>query len=223
MIQAVGPNGMTNMVSAVDLATIELLGLRRASSERRSGARRIMLFLTDGLPTLPFLSSTKENARMTISKAERAAKLGIRIDTYAIGKQAVKHSKVLIEVANVTNGVFTPVRHPETLSQVLVRETLTINSIEIENATISKKAVVVRHEADAEFYALVPMADGPNEVEIIVHTASGARTSRLLRWPTAPVEAPDAIPDDLKAKRDLLLSELMSGETQPPVGAPSAQ
>ena len=139
----IGPNGMTNMVSAVDLATVELLGLRSAYSERRPGARRIMLFLTDGRPTLPMLNSTIQNARMAIAKAVRAAKLGIRIDTYAIGKDALKEPIVVVEMARVTpGGVFTPIRNPRNLRSVFEEVSFAeIEKLEIENRTTKSPAL----------------------------------------------------------------------------------
>ena len=113
-----GPRGMTNMVTAVNLAAVELMGTQTAYSERRYGSKRIIMFLTDGIPTLPIDSSKMQNARMAIQQAKRAARLKIRIDTFAIGEDALSEPVVVVEMARVTNGVFTPVRNPGDLRAV---------------------------------------------------------------------------------------------------------
>lgn len=171
----IGPNGMTNMVSAVDLATVELLGLRSAYSERRPGARRIMLFLTDGRPTLPMLNSTIQNARMAIAKAVRAAKLGIRIDTYAIGKDALKEPIVVVEMARVTpGGVFTPIRNPRNLRSVFEEVSFAeIEKLEIENRTTKSPAEHLIQNPDGSFSALIPVREGKNTLEVFARATDG--------------------------------------------------
>ncbi len=171
----IGPNGMTNMVSAVDLATVELLGLRSAYSKRRPGARRIMLFLTDGRPTLPMLNSTIQNARMAIAKAVRAAKLGIRIDTYAIGRDALKEPIVVVEMARVTpGGVFTPIRDPRNLRSVFEEVSFAeIEKLEIENRTTKSPAEHLIQNPDGSFSALIPVREGKNTLEVFARATDG--------------------------------------------------
>ena len=108
-LRTAGSKGRTNMVSAINLATIELLGTPSASSAKREGARRVMVFLTDGPPTLPVENSLTQNAKKVIEQAERTAKLDIRVDTFAFGKDGLADPAVMIELARLTKGVYTPV------------------------------------------------------------------------------------------------------------------
>ena len=209
----IGPNGMTNMVSAVDLATVELLGLRSAYSERRSGARRIMLFLTDGRPTLPMLNSTIQNARMAIAKAVRAAKLGIRIDTYAIGKDALKEPIVVVEMARVTpGGIFTPIRHPKDLRAIFEEVSFAeIEKLEIRNRSTNTQAEHQIQNPDGTFSALVPVRVGKNTLEVFARSTDGTETRRQVNVTVlgeGPV--PELTPRQLAQRNRLLENRLLS-------------
>ncbi len=209
----IGPNGMTNMVSAVDLATVELLGLRSAYSERRSGARRIMLFLTDGRPTLPMLNSTIQNARMAIAKAVRAARLGIRIDTYAIGKDALKEPIVVVEMARVTpGGVFTPIRNPRDLRAIFEEVSFAeIEKLEIKNRSTNTQAEHQIQNPDGTFSALVPVRVGKNTLEVFARSTDGTETRRRVNVTVlgeGPV--PELTPRQLAQRNRLLENRLLS-------------
>ena len=99
-----GPNGGTNMHAGILRGTVELLGSKSAVSRRRPGAQRIMMFLTDGIPTLPYQLSSRESAVRAIEVARMAAKHDVRIYTYAIGRQATRQPLVPLEAARVTGG-----------------------------------------------------------------------------------------------------------------------
>jgi len=202
-----GPNGMTNMVSAVDTATVELLGLRSAYSERRDGARRIILFLTDGRPTLPMLNSTIQNARMAIAKAVRAAKLGIRIDTYAIGKDALKEPVVVVEMARVTpGGVFTPIRNPKDLRSVFEEVSFAeIEKLEIMNQTTQAPPAYQIQNPDGTFSALVPMQEGRNTLEVFARSTDGTEARRRVHVTFMKDAAVPALSPRQVAQRNRLL------------------
>jgi hypothetical protein len=57
------------MQAAVQVATVELVGLQTASSKPRKHAPEIALFLTDGVPTTPFEQSMNQNRRLAIEAA----------------------------------------------------------------------------------------------------------------------------------------------------------
>lgn len=210
-ILSIGPNGMTNMVSAVDLGTVELLGLRSAYSERREGARRIMLFLTDGRPTLPLLNSTIHNARMAIAKAVRAAKLGIRIDTYAIGKDALREPVVVVEIARVTRGVFTPILQPKNLRSIFEEVSFAeIETLEIVNKTSQQPPAYQIQNPDGTFSALLPMREGKNTVEVFARATDGTEARRRIHLTflaNAPV--PELAPQQTAQRNRLLENRLL--------------
>lgn len=177
-----GPYGRTNMVSGVLLGTVELLGSQSAFSERREDSRRIIVFLTDGTPTLPLEGAPNQNARMAIQKAKSAAKHGVRIDTYAIGPEAINHPVVTVEMAHVTQGVFTPVRHPEDLVTVFEEvDFANIQELRIINKTTKKKAAYQVQNADGTFSALVPMREGINVVEVFARASDGTKATRRIK------------------------------------------
>ena len=174
-----GPKGMTNMVSAVNLATIELLGTQSAYSTKRDGARRVIMFLTDGQPTLPLESSMLQNAKMAIQQAVRAAKFDIRIDTFAIGEEALSEPVVVVEMARVSNGVFTPVRNPKDLRAVFEDVSFSsIERLEVRNKTTGKMADYVVPNPDGSFSALLPMDEGKNVVEVYARSTDGTEGRR---------------------------------------------
>lgn len=174
-----GPFGRTNMTSGVNLGTVELMGSQSAFSERREGAKRIMIFLTDGTPTLPLESSTHQNTRMAISRAVRAAKAGIRIDTYAIGDKALLEPIVAVEMARVTNGIFTPVRDPRDLRAVFEQVSFAeIEELRIRNRTTGELAAYKTQNADGSFSSLIPIRPGMNTLEVYARATDGTEGTR---------------------------------------------
>ena len=207
-----GPHGMTNMAIAVDLATAELLGTRSAYSERREGARRIMIFLTDGHPTLPFESSPNQNARTAIKKAHRAAKAGIRIDTYAIGEDALKKPVVVVEMARVTGGAFFPILHPKDLRSAFEEVSFAeIEALTITNRTTGKPASHQIQNPDGSFSALVPMREGRNTVEVFARATDGSEARRRIQLEFLPEAGVSGLsPRQIAQRNRLLENHLLS-------------
>jgi hypothetical protein len=174
-----GPEGMTNMVAAMNLATIELLGTQSAYSTRREGAKRVVMFLTDGQPTLPLEGASLQNAKMAIQQAVRAAKLDIRVDTFAIGEEALSEPVVVVEMARVSNGVFTPVRNPKDLRAVFEDVSFSsIEKLEVRNKTTGKLADYVVPNPDGTFSALLAMNEGKNTLEVYARSTDGTEGRR---------------------------------------------
>ncbi len=206
-----GPYGRTNMVSGVNLGTIELLGTESAYSERREGAKRIMIFLTDGTPTLPLDGAPNQNARMAIQKAKTAARHGIRIDTYAIGPDALSQPVVAVEMAHVTQGVFTPVRHPKDLIAVFEEANFAdIAELRIRNVSTKKPASYKIMNADGSFSALVPMKPGMNTLEVYARATDGTeRTQRVVVKYMEGAGTPALAPRLIAQRNRLLENRLM--------------
>jgi hypothetical protein len=201
-----GPAGMTNMMAGVRLGTAELLGTQSAYSEAREGARRILIFLTDGTPTLPLAASTNENARMAISQARKAAKAGIRIDTYAIGEMALAEPVVAVEMAAVTQGLFTPVRHPRDLRAVFEEVSFAdIAELRIENRTTKQPAEYKIQNADGSFSALVPLREGDNTLEVYARSSEGTEASRQVTVRYLPGEEAAPLDAALLPQRNRLM------------------
>jgi hypothetical protein len=201
-----GPRGMTNMVTAVNLAAVELMGTQTAYSERRYGSKRIMMFLTDGIPTLPIDSSKMQNARMAIQQAVRASRLKIRIDTFAIGEDALSEPVVVVEMARVTNGIFTPVRNPGDLRAVFEDVTFAdIKDLQVRNKTNGKVADYLTKNADGTFSALLPMEVGENVLEVYARSTNGTEARRSIRVVFLPNAKVQELSPRLVAQRNRLL------------------
>ncbi len=201
-----GPHGRTNMLSGVNVGTIELLGTQSAYSERRDGARKIMIFLTDGTPTLPMESSPNQNMRMAIRAAKKAARHDIRIDTYAIGERALQEPVVVVEMAHVTQGVFTPVRHPRDLRSVFEHvDFAEIDDLRVHNKTTSDPASYLLRNPDGSFSALLPMQDGRNTIEVYARANDGTEARRFIRVKFLPEAGVQQLDPRLAAQRNRLL------------------
>jgi hypothetical protein len=201
-----GPRGKTNMMTGVFTATVELIGSPSAYSEPREGARRIMIFLTDGEPTLPLEAARNQNARMAIQAARQAARHQIRIDTYAIGEKALGHPVVTVEMAHVTKGVFTPVRHPRDLRAIFEEVNFAdIEKLEIYNKTTGRPGDQTMQNADGTFSSLVPMREGMNTLEVYARSTDGTEARRRVRVKFLESGAPQDLNPRLLAQRNRLM------------------
>jgi hypothetical protein len=199
------------MLQGVQVGTVELIGSQSALSTKRPGARRIMLFLTDGRPTLPLDASTHQNRRLAISAAAKAAQHAIRIDTFAVGEEALSEPIVTVEMARVTDGVFTPVMNPKDLPAVFEQVSFSeIDTLEIKNLTTKQAADYALRSADGTFSALVPMVEGDNTVEVYARSSDGTegRQRVKLRF-LQGAEAQPLSPALLAARNRLMESRLL--------------
>jgi hypothetical protein len=201
-----GPHGLTNMVSAVSLATIELLGTQSAYSSRREGAKRVIMFLTDGQPTLPLENSQLQNAKMAIQQAVRAAKLDVRIDTFAIGEDALSEPVVVVEMARVSQGVFTPVRDPKDVRAIFEDVNFSdIETLELKNKTTGAAASQLISNADGSFSALVDMKEGENTIEAFARSTDGTEGRREVVVKFLPGATAQELAPRMVAQRNRLL------------------
>ena len=201
-----GPKGLTNMVSAVNLATIELLGSQSAYSTKRDGAKRVIMFLTDGQPTLPLENSQLQNAKMAIQQAVRAAKLDIRIDTFAIGEDALSEPVVVVEMARVSSGVFTPVRNPKDVRSIFEDVSFSeIETLEVRNKTTGALASQLISNADGSFSALLEMKEGENIIEAYARSTDGTAGRREIRVKFLPGAEAQVLSPRMVAQRNRLL------------------
>ncbi len=204
-----GAEGMTHMAAGVDQATIELLGLRGSASDPDPDSDKVVLFLTDGQPTLPYDAIFEaDNVKAVLRASDRAARAKIRIHSFALGPEALEGPIATVEMAERTDGYFTPVRHPGDIVDVI--ENVSFSNIEklvVRNLTTGKEAEHLVTHADGRFGALVALEAGRNQVEIWARTADGseARTEVVLQY--APGVADPMVPPRLIADRNRLLEQ----------------
>jgi hypothetical protein len=172
-----GPYGATNFAAAIQLAVVELSGLSRAYSKPRPGAKKVVLFLTDGVPTFPFgkaATADPADIEAAISAARLAHHAGITINAYALGQQALMSPLALRELARITLGSFTPVRNAGDIISFLQGVSFAnVDDVIVTNLTTGEISYDVQLSPDGSFYAIVPVREGSNQIEVAALASDG--------------------------------------------------
>jgi Mg-chelatase subunit ChlD len=198
--------GGTHMAAGVDQATTELLGFRGGLSEPNRLSRKFVLFLTDGVPELPYESNPSANVRAVLQAADRARRVGIVFHTFGIGKKALDGPIAIVELAKRTNGTFTPVSHPADLSDVVAQiELASIEKLELHNTTSSTSAELVNLRPDGSWNGLVPLVPGRNEIRAVARTSAGQEIAGRVAIEYVPGAADPTLPPELLPQRTALL------------------
>jgi len=123
------PHGNTHMAAGLDLATSELA--------RGIGSEKVVIFFTDGQPTLPHgPARERENILAVFDAADRAERAGVRIHSFAVGADALEGPLAVVEMANRTGGSFTAVPDPGDLPELMRDLHFTrLRDVAIRNAT----------------------------------------------------------------------------------------
>jgi len=180
-ILARGPHGGTNFAAGVRLAITELAGLSGARSAARPEARKVILFLTDGLPTFPFGTGSVPDAGDTeaaLNAARLAHKAGIVINTYALGPNALSNPIAATELARITLGTYMPVQNPgEIISFLQGVSFANIDDVVFTNLTTREVSYDVQLSPDGSFSGFVPVREGRNRVRVTALASDGSRGS----------------------------------------------
>jgi hypothetical protein len=175
------PRGATNFAAGIRLATTELAGLSGAASVADPESKKVILFLTDGFPTFPVGLATESDPgdlEAAVNAARVAQKAGIRINSYALGTQALTRPIAATEIARVTLGTFTPVLEPGAIVAAL--QTVSFANIEdvgVMNLTTREYAPDVRLNPDGSFVAFVPVREGKNRVLVNALASDGGEAN----------------------------------------------
>jgi hypothetical protein len=210
-VEAGGAHGLTNMAAGVERATAELVGGPEAQSPPDPQAQRMVVFMTDGVPTLPVPGDAWRNQVELFKQARRAASYAIRIHSFAVGNEALRGPFTVETLASETGGTFTPVTDPATLPQKLPAARLGgIESLRVRNLTSAEDALGVTLRADGSWDALVRLQPGANtiQVEAAATDGSDARHEIVLNRSAAANGEP-ALPEHLVARRRELLEDAL--------------
>jgi hypothetical protein len=202
-----GPYGMTHMAAGVDQATVELLGMRGAFSKRDPESDKVVLFLTDGQPTLPYgLEAEQANTRAVLRAAERARRAGVRVYTFGIGPDALAGPLGIVRLADITGGAFTPVRDPAAIVDVIEQvDFANLDGVTVRNVTTGAPASQSVTNPDGSWSALVPLRAGKNVIEATARASDGRTASQRIEVQHVP-GAPDPPLQDVQiAARNRLL------------------
>lgn len=207
-----GPYGMTHMAAGVDQATVELLGMRGAFSKRDPESDKVVLFLTDGQPTLPYgIEFEQANTRAVLRAAERARRAGVRVYTFGIGADALAGPLGIVRLADITGGTFTPVRDPATIMDVIEQvDFANLDDVTVRNVTTGAPASPSVTNPDGSWSALVPLRAGRNVIEATARASDGRTVSQRIEVQHAP-GAPDPPLQDVQitARNRLLERKLV--------------
>jgi hypothetical protein len=185
-VLAAGPNGATNFADGLRLATKELAGLSGATSRPRPGARPVILFLTDGVPSFPTGQATVSDPgdiEAAVAAARVAQAAGIRINTYAVGPDALAKPKAATEVARVTLGTYTPVLEPGAIVAALQSVSFAnVEDVGVLNLTTQEVSPDIRLNPDGSFQAFVPVREGKNRVLVNVVASDGSEANTEIEF-----------------------------------------
>ncbi len=177
-ILARGPRGGTNFAAGIRLAVTELAGLNGARSTPRPEAAKILMFLTDGVPSFPFGSSRDSDPGDTeaaIGAARVAHKAGIVINTYSLGMNALDDPVAATEMSRLTLGTFTPVKNPGDVITYLQGVTFaSVEDVIFTNLTTSEISEDVRLLPNGSFSGYVPVREGINRVRVTALATDGS-------------------------------------------------
>ena len=194
-ILARGPHGATNFAAGIRLGIVELTGLSGAVSAPRGDARKVMLFLTDGFPTLPVGKGNREDPgddEAALRAAQLAHEAGITINTYALGPGALQYPRVVTEMARMTLGTYTPVQNPGDIVTLLQGVSFAdVEDVVFTNLTTGEFSSDVRLAPDGSFSGFVPVREGTNRVRVSVLASDGTRGSVELEFEFEHAEVGD--------------------------------
>jgi len=167
-----GPTGETNLVAAVQLATIEFE--RDFLSARDREVQRLVLLISDGQATLPYNLVPGQRARAAVDAAADAAEVATRIYTYAVGNETPLYLNTLQEIADVSAGRYERVAQPADLIASFQNLDLAkIASVQVRNVTNGEPAQDVLVDPYGTFAAIVRLEEGENTLEVFARSTSG--------------------------------------------------
>lgn len=206
------PDGSTHMAAGVDQATKELLGLRGSISKADRESEKIVFFFTDGTPTLPYGAEARsDNVRAVLRAANRAGRGYVKIHSFAIGPDALDGPIAVVEMANRTDGFFTPVRHPGDLVNIVEDVNFAnLDSMALRNQSLDAPAKYFYSTADGTWAGLVPMREGQNNLRAWARADNGTEIvqTRQVRMQKT-VDSPPPVPKELAVRRNRLLEECL--------------
>lgn len=179
-----GAHGGTNMQAGIKLALRELAGLSGAQSRPRKGARRVILFLTDGKPSLPFGESNREDpedGEAAVAAARLAKAGGVTINVFGLGPWAMDYPPTATEMTRVTHGLYTPVRRPGDIVTLLTGVSFAnVEGVVAVNLTLGEISGPndIELRPDGSFKGFVPVRPGKNRIRISALATDGQRVSR---------------------------------------------
>jgi len=164
------PAGMTNFAAGIGRAAIELMGMEEwgARSRPRHGAQKLILFLSDGEPRLPY--EGRRAGFAAVEAAKLAARSGIRINTFALGRNPVTRivNTSVGKMAARTNGRSVVLDSPGDIVSTLYATAFSfVDRVKLINRTTDHETDYITTEIDGSFYGEIALEEGVNEIEVV--------------------------------------------------------
>jgi hypothetical protein len=183
-VLALGARGATNFAAGVRLGVRELAGLSGSTSQPRANSKKVMLFLTDGVPSLPIGKgdyTDEGDNEAAVGAAQLARSAGIAINTYALGPGALSQPFAATEIARTTLGTYTPVMNPGDIVALLQGVSFAnIEDVVLSNITTGELSTDVRLNPDGSFNGYVPVRIGKNKIRVTALASDGSRGSAMV-------------------------------------------
>ena len=204
-VLARGPHGGTNMEAGLKLALRELAGLAGARSTPGRPSKKVVLFLTDGYPSLPFGRADfpdEEDIEAAIAAARLTKVAGATVNVYGLGPVAADYPIAATEIARVTGGLYTPVRRPGDIVHLLAGVSFAnVEDVVAVNLTLGEMAGPddILLAPDGSFRGFVPVRPGRNRIRVSALASDGSRGSTEVEITFRHQDLTDA---ELAAERD---------------------
>ena len=183
-VVARGAFGSTDFAAGIRLAVRELASLSGSQSPARPGAKKVILFLTDGVPSFPIgRGDTLDpgDVEAAIAAANLAKSAGITINSYGLGPDALAAPQAVTEIARVTLGTYTPVMNPGDIVALLQGVSFAnIEDVVLSNLSTGEVSTDVRLNPDGSFYGFVPVRLGKNQIRVKALASDGTSGSQTI-------------------------------------------
>jgi hypothetical protein len=179
----------------------------------REARERSILFLSDGAPTLPVHA---DRARLhALQAASTAAAAGIRIYSFALGREAEEALDVYSQMAILSGGQFEKISRPgDAIARLRKVDLADLKELRVTNRTTGKPVRALRVFPDGSFDGFVELASGRNYLVFEAEAKNGSQASASREVVLTPEAGADGETDDLRAERIRALLEELRRRTR---------
>jgi hypothetical protein len=169
----------TNFADALQIAQAELTPDPGKAGEGRSSRddrERSILFLSDGAPTLPVHADRAQIHALQAARAAAAA--GIRIYSFALGREAEEALEVYRRMAILSGGRFERIARPaDAIARLRQVDLADLEELGVVNRTTGRPVRALRVFPDGSFDGFVELAPGKNHLVFMATARDGTQVS----------------------------------------------
>ncbi len=208
------PSGMTNFAAGVGRAIIELEGNigRGAKSRPRDDAEKVVHFLTDGKPRLPYDRDVAERA--AVFAARMAGSEEIHINVFAMGRNVVTRdvNDAIRRMVARSNGRLVELNDPGDIVAILRTTSFSfVDRVKLVNRTRGTESDYISTGIDGSFYGEIPLVEGQNQIEVVAVMLDEREASERFRITFERVPADLALVqrlEDIRRENEALIEQI---------------